>query len=151
MAPSQSSARAMVLSIAFTLFAIIAIVCFFPVASTNKDKNYGTVISIDLGTTYSCVGVHPGRRLEIITNNQGNCITPWVQFGNEEIGDTAKAAFQTSPSQTIFDAKRLIGRKYDDPEFKCDMKHWLFKIVSKGRKPMIQVQNKAELKDFIRY
>jgi molecular chaperone DnaK (HSP70) len=66
------------------------------------------------------------------------------------IGDAAKAAFHTAPSQTVFDAKRLIGRKFDDPDIKRDMKHWPFKVVNKGGKPMIQVQNKNELKDFVR-
>ncbi|KAF8707467.1 heat shock protein 70, partial [Rhizoctonia solani] len=145
--PSRSYAA----SVAFILFAVIAAICLVPVARANDDKNYGTVIGIDLGTTYSCVGVHRGGRVEIIANDQGNRITPsWVQFGDDErlIGDAAKAAFHTSPSQTVFDAKRLIGRKYEDPELKRDMKHWPFKVVNKGGKPMIQVKNKSELKDF---
>ncbi|KAG8724237.1 ATPase with role in protein import into the ER [Ceratobasidium sp. 395] len=151
MAPSRSSARTMVSTVAFALFAVMALICLVPVARADEDKNYGTVIGIDLGTTYSCVGVHRGGRVEIIANDQGNRITPsWVQFGDEErlVGDAAKAAFHTSPSQTVFDAKRLIGRKYDDNELKRDMKHWPFKIVNKGGKPMIQVKNKNELKDF---
>ncbi|KAG9113675.1 ATPase with role in protein import into the ER [Ceratobasidium sp. 392] len=131
----------------------MALICLVPAAHAAADdnKNYGTVIDIDLGTTYSCVGVHCGGRVKIIANNQGNHITPlWVQFGNEEqlVRDAAKAAFHTSPAQTVFDAKRLIGRKYDDSELKRNMKHRPFKVVNKGRKPMIQVQNKAELKDF---
>jgi heat shock protein 5 len=65
------------------------------------------------------------------------------------IGDAAKAAFHTAPSQTVFDAKRLIGRKFEDAELKRDMKHWPFKVINKGGKPMIQVQNKNELKDFV--
>ncbi|CAE6541154.1 unnamed protein product [Rhizoctonia solani] len=145
--PSRSYAA----SVAFIIFAVIAAICLIPVARADDDKNYGTVIGIDLGTTYSCVGVHRGGRVEIIANDQGNRITPsWVQFGDDErlIGDAAKAAFHTSPAQTVFDAKRLIGRKYDDPEVKRDMKHWPFKIVNKGGKPMIQVKNKSELKDF---
>ncbi|CAE6434117.1 unnamed protein product [Rhizoctonia solani] len=145
--PSRSYAA----SVVFILFAVIAAICLVPVARADDDKNYGTVIGIDLGTTYSCVGVHRGGRVEIIANDQGNRITPsWVQFGDDErlIGDAAKAAFHTSPSQTVFDAKRLIGRKFEDPELKRDMKHWPFKVVNKGGKPMIQVKNKSELKDF---
>ncbi|KAJ1300574.1 hypothetical protein OPQ81_002228 [Rhizoctonia solani] len=145
--PSRSYAA----SVAFIIFAVIAAICFIPVARADDDKNYGTVIGIDLGTTYSCVGVHRGGRVEIIANDQGNRITPsWVQFSDDErlIGDAAKAAFHSSPSQTVFDAKRLIGRKFDDPEVKRDMKHWPFKIVNKSGKPMIQVRNKGELKDF---
>ncbi|CAE6449547.1 unnamed protein product [Rhizoctonia solani] len=143
--------RSYTASVAFILFAVIAAICLIPVARAGNDKNYGTVIGIDLGTTYSCVGVHCGGCVEIIANNQGNRITPsWVQFSDDErlIRDAAKAAFHTSPAQTVFDAKRLIGRKYDDPEVKRDMKHWPFKIVNKGGKPMIQVKNKSELKDF---
>ncbi|KAH7333734.1 heat shock protein 70 [Rhizoctonia solani] len=145
--PSRSYAA----SVAFIIFAVIAAICLIPVARADDDKNYGTVIGIDLGTTYSCVGVHRGGRVEIIANDQGNRITPsWVQFADDErlIGDAAKAAFHTSPAQTVFDAKRLIGRKYDDSDVKRDMKHWPFKIVNKGGKPMIQVKNKGELKDF---
>ncbi|CAE7230546.1 unnamed protein product [Rhizoctonia solani] len=145
--PSRSYAA----SVAFILFAVIAAICLIPVARADDDKNYGTVIGIDLGTTYSCVGVHRGGRVEIIANDQGNRITPsWVQFGDDErlIGDAAKAAFHTSPAQTVFDAKRLIGRKYDDAEVKRDMKHWPFKVTNKGGKPMIQVKNKSELKEF---
>ncbi|KAG9121669.1 ATPase with role in protein import into the ER [Ceratobasidium sp. 392] len=130
----------------------MALICLIPVvhAAADNDKNYGTVIGIDLRTTYSCIGVHRGGRVKIISNNQGNRITPlWVQFGNEEqlVGDAAKAAFHNSPAQTVFDAKRLIGRKYNNSELKCDMKHWPFKVVNQGGKLMIQVQNKAELKD----
>ncbi|CAE6421930.1 unnamed protein product [Rhizoctonia solani] len=145
--PSRSYAA----SVAFIIFAVIAAICLIPVARADDDKNYGPVIGIDLGTTYSCVGVHRGGRVEIIANDQGNRITPsWVQFGDDErlIGDAAKVVFHTSPSQTVFDAKPLIGCKYDEPEVKRDMKHWPFKIVNKGGKPMIQVKNKNELKDF---
>jgi molecular chaperone DnaK (HSP70) len=67
------------------------------------------------------------------------------------VGDAAKAAFHAAPAQTVFDAKRLIGRKDEDAKLKRDMKHWPFKVVNKGGKPMIQVQNKAELKDFVRF
>ncbi|KDN34097.1 hypothetical protein RSAG8_12814, partial [Rhizoctonia solani AG-8 WAC10335] len=116
-------------------------------ARTDDNKNNGTVISIDFGTTY----VHHGGRIEIIPNDQGNHITPSrVQFGDDEllIGDAAKVAFHTSPSQTVFDAKHLIGRKFEEPEVKRNMKHQPFKVISKGGKPMIQVKNKNELKDF---
>ncbi|KAF8595079.1 heat shock protein 70 [Ceratobasidium sp. AG-I] len=130
---------------------MVALAWLTPTARADDDQNYGTVIGIDLGTTHSCVCVHSGGHVEIIANDHGNCITPsWVQLTKEErlIGDAAKAAFHTAPAQTVFDTKCLVGRKYKDAELKRDMEHWLFKGVSKGGKPMIQVQNKNELKDF---
>ncbi|KAF8593564.1 actin-like ATPase domain-containing protein, partial [Ceratobasidium sp. AG-I] len=82
--------------------------------------------------------------------NQGNRITPsWVQFTEEQcfIGDAAKAAFHTAPSQTVFDAKRLIGRKFEDAELKHDMKHWPIKAVHKGGKSMINNAQHQATKD----
>ena len=64
------------------------------------------------------------------------------------IGDAAKNAFHTNPENTVFDAKRLIGRKYDDAEVRRDVKHWPFKLTNKGGKPMINVKHKGELKEF---
>ncbi|EJU00625.1 heat shock protein 70 [Dacryopinax primogenitus] len=139
----------------FTLIALVvlAILFFCPpsAAAQDDDKNYGTVIGIDLGTTYSCVGVQRGGRVEIIANDQGHRITPsWVSFSDEErlVGDAAKNAFHTNPKNTVFDAKRLIGRRFDDPEVQKDMKHWPFDITNKGGKPVIQVQHKTELREF---
>ncbi|KAG8841150.1 ATPase with role in protein import into the ER [Serendipita sp. 411] len=131
------------------LSALVSVATF---ARAEEAKNdYGVVIGIDLGTTYSAVGVQRGGRVEILANDQGNRITPsWVGFGEEErlIGDAAKNAFATNPENTVFDAKRLIGRKVDDPEIKKDMKHWPFKIVEKNSRPHIRVKHKGELKDF---
>ncbi|KAJ2683896.1 ATPase with role in protein import into the ER [Coemansia sp. IMI 209128] len=116
-------------------------------------EDYGTVIGIDLGTTYSCVAVHKNGRVEIIANEQGNRITPsWVAFtadGERLIGDAAKNQAPNNPENTIFDAKRLIGLRYDDKEVKRDMKHWPFKIVSKeGGKPNFRIDVKGEKRDF---
>ncbi|EPZ32455.1 putative heat shock protein ssa1 [Rozella allomycis CSF55] len=108
-------------------------------------------IGIDLGTTYSCVGVWQHDRVEIIANDQGNRTTPsYVGFTENErlIGDAAKNQVAVNPMNTIFDAKRLIGRKYNDEEVQSDMKHWPFKVVNSGGKPLVQVQFKGETKTF---
>lgn len=108
-------------------------------------------IGIDLGTTYSCVGVFQHGRVEIIANDQGNRTTPsYVAFTDTErlIGDPAKAQVALNPENTVFDAKRLIGRKYDDPKIQQDISHWPFKIVNQGGKPNICVEFKGEKKVF---
>ncbi|KAK0181165.1 hypothetical protein PV327_003471 [Microctonus hyperodae] len=108
-------------------------------------------IGIDLGTTYSCVGVWQQGKVEIIANDQGNRTTPsYVAFTDTErlIGDAAKNQVAMNPSNTIFDAKRLIGRKYDDPKIQSDMKHWPFKVINECGKPKIQVEFRGEIKKF---
>ncbi|CAK1546737.1 unnamed protein product [Leptosia nina] len=108
-------------------------------------------IGIDLGTTYSCVGVWQHGGVEIIANDQGNRTTPsYVAFTDTErlIGDAAKNQVALNPNNTVFDAKRLIGRKFDDPKIQQDMKHWPFKIVNDCGKPKIQVEFKGEAKRF---
>ena len=112
----------------------------------------GPAIGIDLGTTYSCVGVWSGDRVEIIPNEQGNRTTPsYVAFTDTErlVGDAAKNQTALNPHNTVFDAKRLIGRKFDEPAVQHDMSHWPFKVIAgAGDKPMIQVEYKAEQKTF---
>ncbi|XP_059219878.1 heat shock protein 70 [Stomoxys calcitrans] len=108
-------------------------------------------IGIDLGTTYSCVGVFQHGKVEIIANDQGNRTTPsYVAFSETErlIGDAAKNQVAMNPKNTVFDAKRLIGRKYDDPKIMEDIKHWPFKVVSDCGKPKICVEFKGEQKRF---
>ncbi|KAI9476978.1 Hsp70 chaperone [Coemansia sp. RSA 1085] len=111
----------------------------------------GKAVGIDLGTTYSCVGVWQNDRVEIIANDQGNRTTPsYVAFNDSErlIGDAAKNQVAINPHNTVFDAKRLIGRRFDDSEVQSDMKHWPFKVISDGGKPVIQVDFKGETKKF---
>ena len=112
----------------------------------------GKAIGIDLGTTYSCVGVWQNERVEIIANDQGNRTTPsYVAFTDAErlIGDAAKNQTAKNPANTIFDAKRLIGRKFSDPVVQKDLKHWPFKVESGAQeKPVICVKYKGETKKF---
>jgi len=110
-----------------------------------------TAIGIDLGTTYSCVGVFQHGKVEIIANDQGNRTTPsYVAFTDTErlIGDAAKNQVAMNPSNTIFDAKRLIGRNFTDSSVQSDMKHWPFKVRNEGGKPRLEVEYKAEEKSF---
>nr|ATW01060.1 heat shock protein 70 [Haliotis gigantea] len=108
-------------------------------------------IGIDLGTTYSCVGVFQHGKVEIIANDQGNRTTPsYVAFTDTErlIGDAAKNQVAMNPENTIFDAKRLIGRRFEEANVQSDMKHWPFNVLSDGGKPKIQVNYKDEPKTF---
>ncbi|KAL0454424.1 UNVERIFIED_CONTAM: Luminal-binding protein 5 [Sesamum latifolium] len=125
---------------------------FVGIAPAAAGENSGTVIGIDLGTTYSCVGVYRNGKVEIIANDQGNRITPsWVAFTDTErlIGEAAKNQAALNPERTIFDVKRLIGRKFDDPEVQRDMKMLPYKVVDKDGKPYIQVKIRdGEIKVF---
>lgn len=111
-----------------------------------------SAIGIDLGTTYSCVGAWVNDKVEIIPNDQGNNTTPsYVAFTEDEriIGDAAKNQIARNPRNTVFDAKRLIGRKFSDRSVQEDMKHWPFKLEQgAGDKPMIVVNFKNEVKKF---
>jgi len=137
------------------LFSILflAVVTHSKESSSDKNKaEVGTVIGIDLGTTYSCVGVFKNGRVEIIANDQGNRITPsYVAFtgeGERLIGDAAKNQLTTNPENTVFDAKRLIGREWDDPTVQADVKLFPFKVVEKNSKPHVQVETSQGMKTF---
>ena len=112
----------------------------------------GECVGIDLGTTYSCVGVWQNDRVEIIANDLGNRTTPsYVAFNDTErlIGDSAKNQASMNPENSIFDAKRLIGRDFSDESVKKDSKHWPFKVIPDAKdKPLIQVTYKKEIKTF---
>ncbi|RGB34074.1 glucose-regulated protein [Rhizophagus diaphanus] len=140
-----------------TFFKFIAVLCSLlitiPIVIVIADEkpDVGTVIGIDLGTTYSCVGVHVNGRVEILTNDQGNRITPsYVAFTDDErlIGDAAKNQYSNNPRNTIFDAKRLIGRRFSDKEVQQDIRHFPFKVIDKDGKPVIQVTVKGEERIF---
>ncbi|KAL2631565.1 hypothetical protein R1flu_016251 [Riccia fluitans] len=120
--------------------------------AADEAAKLGTVIGIDLGTTYSCVGVYKNGHVEIIANDQGNRITPsWVAFtpeGERLIGEAAKNQGATNAVRTIFDVKRLIGRKFTDAEVQRDKKLAPYKIVNKDGKPYVSLQIKDETKVF---
>ncbi|KAK5016852.1 Heat shock protein ssb1 [Cryomyces antarcticus] len=116
-----------------------------------SDEVYEGAIGIDLGTTYSCVANYEGTNVEIIANEQGSFTTPsFVSFTAEErlIGEAAKNQAAMNPENTVFDVKRLIGRRFDDATVKKDIESWPFKVVDQGGNPMVQVQYLGETKTF---
>jgi L1 cell adhesion molecule like protein len=116
-----------------------------------SDEVYEGAIGIDLGTTYSCVANYEGTNVEIIANEQGSFTTPsFVSFTSEErlIGEAAKNQAAMNPENTVFDVKRLIGRRFDDETVKKDIQSWPFKIVPAGDSPMVQVEYLGETKQF---
>mmetsp|Transcript_25199 Transcript_25199/g.64903 ORF Transcript_25199/g.64903 Transcript_25199/m.64903 type:complete len:674 (-) Transcript_25199:228-2249(-) len=136
-----------------TLLSAVAALalCAFVAYAEDEAPKVGTVIGIDLGTTYSCVGVYKNGRVEIIANDQGNRITPsYVAFTDTErlVGDAAKNQATSNPEGTVYDVKRLIGRKYDDKEVQKDKKLVSYDIVSKEGKPYVSVKVKGETKVF---
>jgi heat shock protein 5 len=141
-----------------TAFVVISLVLCFSSESTlalnsaeNKGSVQGPVMGIDLGTTYSCVGVYKNGRVEILQNDQGNRITPSVVAFTKEgrlIGDAAKNQAALNPTNTVYDAKRLIGRTYYEDSVQADLKHWPFEITNKDGKPHIQVEVDGSTKTF---
>ena len=111
----------------------------------------GPAVGIGLDTTYSCVGVFQHGKVEIIASDQGNQTTPsYVTFTDTErlTGDAAKNQVAMNPTNMVFDAKRLIGRRFDDAVFQSDMKHWPFMMVNDAGRPKVQVEYKGETKSF---
>uniref|UniRef100_A0A6P7H3S8 Heat shock cognate 71 kDa protein-like isoform X1 n=2 Tax=Diabrotica virgifera virgifera TaxID=50390 RepID=A0A6P7H3S8_DIAVI len=120
-------------------------------SSGHLNRQMAPAIGIDLGTTYSCVGVFQHGKVEIIVNDHGNRTTPsYIAFTDTEclIGDSAKDKVDINPSNTIFGAKRLIGRRFDDGAVQSDMKHWPFEVVNHAGKPKIKVTHKGKEKSF---
>jgi endoplasmic reticulum chaperone BiP len=117
----------------------------------DDDLSVGTTIGIDLGTTYSCVGVFRNGQVDIIANDQGNRITPsYVAWSDKDrlVGDAAKNQATINPENTVFDVKRLIGRKFKDKTVQADKKMFPFDLVSKGGKPYVEVTVDGEKKQF---
>jgi len=120
-------------------------------SNENKVSKSSASIGIDLGTTFSCVGIYRNGRVEIIANDQGNRTTPsFVSFTSEErlIGDAAKTVASSNPKNTVYDAKRLIGRNYDDKHMQEELKHLSYNVINKINKPVIEVNYKEEVKNF---
>eukprot|EP00922_Rhytidocystis_sp_ex-Travisia-forbesii_P072248 GHVS01107733.1.p1 GENE.GHVS01107733.1~~GHVS01107733.1.p1 ORF type:complete len:673 (+),score=157.79 GHVS01107733.1:122-2140(+) len=139
-------------------FAVVALLSLYtttveaaadPTPTTDEKKIEGPVIGIDLGTTYSCVGIYKNGRVEIIPNDQGNRITPsYVAFTDEErkIGESAKNEATINPENTLFDVKRLIGRRYIEKEVQRDKTLLPFEVMNKDGKPFIRLMVKGEQK-----
>merc|ERR1719436_2356708 len=126
-----------------------------PIEGADKAPPKRTdAIGIDLGTTYSCVGVYRDGEVQIIANDQGNRTTPsYVAWTDNErlLGDAAKNQVANNPTNTVFDAKRLIGRPFQDPIVQADVKLWPFRVISDGTKddkPIIEILYQGVLKQF---
>lgn len=129
------------------LFGVMVLLC----VSAKKDEPQvtGPVVGIDLGTTYSCVGIYKNGRVEIIPNELGNRITPSVvAFTDEErlVGEAAKNQMSDNPERSVYSVKRLIGRDYNDKEVQNDKKLLPYKIVDKHGKPYIEALVKGDRK-----
>lgn len=130
---------------------LVSLILFAGALVHASESSGGPIIGIDLGTTYSCVGVYKNNRVEIIANDQGNRITPsWVAFTDTErlVGEAAKNQGVVNPSNTIFDVKRLIGRRFEDEHVQRDAKLLPYKIVNVDGAPWVQVEVKGEQKRF---
>eukprot|EP00128_Syssomonas_multiformis_P007410 Colp12_sorted_trinity150504_noHs@4964 len=141
-----------VLSLFVCALLLVSAVAAKKEEAKEEKVDVGTVIGIDLGTTYSCVGVFKNGRVEIIPNEMGNRITPsyvaWTEDGERLIGDAAKNQLTSNPKNTVFDAKRLIGRMWNEKSVQNDKKYFPFELVEKNGKPHIKVDVGEEDKVF---
>ncbi|DAA79124.1 TPA_exp: Uncharacterized protein A8136_2909 [Trichophyton benhamiae CBS 112371] len=144
-------------TILYLLFVLVAPFALLGTANAGdaqapiENENLKNVIGIDLGTTYSCVGVMRNGKVEILVNDQGNRITPsYVAFTDEErlVGDAAKNQYSANPHRTIFDIKRLIGRKFSDKDIQKDIKHFPFKVSEINGKPSVNVEVNGKARNF---
>ncbi|KAF4464608.1 glucose-regulated 78 of hsp70 family [Fusarium albosuccineum] len=150
MARSRSS-MALGLGLLCWIALLFSPLAFVQTVQADDVDNYGTVIGIDLGTTYSCVGVMQKGKVEILVNDQGNRITPsYVAFTEEErlVGDAAKNQAAANPTNTIYDIKRLIGRKFSEKDLQNDLKHFPYKVINRDDRPVVQVQVDGAKKQF---
>ncbi|CAF1234871.1 unnamed protein product [Adineta steineri] len=135
-----------------SLIVIILIVITFAKEDTSEKEDFDTIIGIDLGTSYSSVGVFKNGGVEIIPNDHGSRITPsYVAFtaeGEHLIGDAAKNQLTSNPENTVFDVKRLMGREYNDPSVQSDIKNFPFTVINRKSKPTIAINIGSEQKYF---
>jgi heat shock protein 5 len=133
-------------------FPSALLACLIITYCNGASEEMGTVIGIDLGTTYSCVGVMKNGRVEIIANDQGNRITPsylaFTEEGERLIGDAAKNQLTCNPKNTVFDVKRLIGREWSDKTVQNDIKYFPFTLQNKNNKPHVKVDTASGEKVF---
>ena len=128
---------------AWALLCVGLLALAAPTLAAEKSEIEGPVIGIDLGTTYSCVGIYKNGRVEIIPNELGNRITPsFVAFTDDErlVGEAAKNQASSNPKRSVYVVKRLMGRKYDDKEVQRDVKWLPYDVVSKAGKPYVSVE-----------
>ncbi|KAG9094106.1 ATPase with role in protein import into the ER [Ceratobasidium sp. 370] len=133
------------------LFISLALFNLSLVTAAGVSDHNGPIIGIDLGTTFSCVAVYQNGRAEMIPNSQGERTTPsWVSFRGEDrlVGEAAKHAFHAAPAQTIYSAKRLIGRTYDDPILNQEIKSLPFEVINQGGRPRIEIDNQGVVQRF---
>ncbi|KAK4129478.1 heat shock protein 70 [Parathielavia appendiculata] len=152
---TRPARRQLPLGLGILLFFLILIcpLAAIPAVKATTVERGEPIIGIDLGTTYSCVGVLKGGKVDIVVNDQGNRITPsYVAFaenGERLVGDAAKNQYASNPTNTIFDIKRLIGRSFSDKGIQADMKHMPFKVTAgHGDKPQVEVEIAGDTRQF---